>query len=266
MDMPLLTRDLPAKQPPFAIRRKIRMQAHHFPVGILENLIRLAAMGNPDEQQRIWQILKGVGLLLGITVVICGTLAGWGHLPDLLAEWIGFMIGIATSPFFMEVSCIVVGFVLVVSINHWRNQRDGDEFVTLPQENQNPSPRTNMPPVATPPDTPRKVMNVENFLRLSFGDVAGLGRLAREYLAEIRSLLPTWAELAAKEDFQQLREQLHRSKGSASQFGFERLAWLITETETHGFLESNRFDTELFATEINAVDEALSQVMLTFEE
>lgn len=236
-----------------------------FPFGIPKNVVRLARMDD-SKRKRMWQIIKGIGMLLGITAAICGTLVGWGHLPDVLAEWIGFMIGIATSPFFMELSCIVVGFVLVVSINHWRNQRDGDEFVTLPPEIPNSCPRTEMTPAATPTDSPRKVMNVESFLRLSFGDVPGLGRLAKEYLQEIRTALPGWTELASREDFQHLREQLHRSRGSAAQFGFERLAGMIEETELPGFLELHAFNAQRFETAINDVDDALSRLLATFEE
>ena len=224
----------------------------------------MAGMDATD-RQRNGQIFKGVAFLLGITGSVCAVLAGWGHLPDVLAEWIGWMIGIATSPFFMEVSCIVIGFVLIVGINHWRNLRDGDEFVTLPQESPNPIPREQMSPTAITPPPPRKVMNVESFLRLSFGDVAGLCRLASEYLKEIRDDLPTWSALSGQGNYSELRLQLHRSRGSAAQFGFERLSDMIHETEIAGFLEQHGFPAMRFTSEIEEVEQALSQLRVTFE-
>lgn len=218
-----------------------------------------------DTDHRKTQIVIGATILMAITVAICGALIGWGYLPDILAEWIGLMIGIATSPFFMELSCVVMGLMLVVIINHWRRLRDGDEFVTLPSADQTPDPIPNMhPPSEISPPADRKVLNVESFLRLSFNDVPGLGQLANEYVQEIREMQPAWKKLAAAGDFVGLRAQLHRSRGSAVHFGFERLTDLLGLSESPNALEENGFPQEQFAAEIAAVDEALAMLLETF--
>ncbi len=85
------------------------------------------------EENRVKQIAVGVGILLLLTLLVCGSLLGWGYLPGLLGEWIGTMIGVMTTPFFLEGSFIVIGLMIVVTLNHWRQKRDGDEMVYLEQ-------------------------------------------------------------------------------------------------------------------------------------
>ena len=48
-------------------------------------------------------------------------------------EWIGMMVGVMTTPFFLEASFIFIGLTLVMAINHWRQKREGDECVYLEQ-------------------------------------------------------------------------------------------------------------------------------------
>jgi hypothetical protein len=74
-----------------------------------------------------------VGILVVLTVVVTGLLMGWRLLPGLLGEWVGTMIGILTTPFFMEASFAILGLVTVISLNHWRQRKDGDDFVYLEQ-------------------------------------------------------------------------------------------------------------------------------------
>jgi hypothetical protein len=40
-------------------------------------------------------------------------------------------MGIVTTPFLLEGSMIILGFILVILINHWRQRREGDELVYL---------------------------------------------------------------------------------------------------------------------------------------
>lgn len=86
-----------------------------------------------DEDNRVKQIAVGVGILVVLTLTVCGVLVGWRYLPGLLGEWLGMMVGVLTTPFFLEASFIFIGLTLVVAINHWRQKRDGDEFVYLEQ-------------------------------------------------------------------------------------------------------------------------------------
>ena len=82
---------------------------------------------------RVKQVATGAGILILLTVVVTGSLIGWRLLPGLLGEWVGMMIGIMTTPFFMEASFAILGLVAVITLNHWRQHKDGDEFVYLEQ-------------------------------------------------------------------------------------------------------------------------------------
>lgn len=79
------------------------------------------------------QIAIGCGIVAILAVTVCAVLLGWGHLPGLLGQWVGTMIGAMTSPFLMEASFFVIGLCIVVLLNHWRRKRAGDEFVYLEQ-------------------------------------------------------------------------------------------------------------------------------------
>lgn len=70
-------------------------------------------------------------MVLGIGLLVCAGLLGWGHLPGALGEWVGTMVGMLTTPFFMEASFLVLGLCVVVLVNHWRAKREGDDFVYL---------------------------------------------------------------------------------------------------------------------------------------
>jgi hypothetical protein len=83
--------------------------------------------------ERTTQILVCAAILLALTSVVCGLLIGWRYLPGLLGEWTGFMVGVLTSPFFMEASFAVIGLTIVLAINHWRQKRAGDELMYLEQ-------------------------------------------------------------------------------------------------------------------------------------
>lgn len=85
------------------------------------------------KDERVKQVAIGVGILVVLTVVVTGLLMGWRLLPGLLGEWLGTMIGILTTPFFMEASFAILGLVIVISLNHWRQHKDGDDFVYLEQ-------------------------------------------------------------------------------------------------------------------------------------
>jgi hypothetical protein len=81
--------------------------------------------------ERVKQVAVGVIILVTLTVVVAGTLLGWRLIPGLVGEWVGMMIGIATTPFFMETSFAILGLVTVIALNIWRRRKEGDEFVYL---------------------------------------------------------------------------------------------------------------------------------------
>lgn len=83
--------------------------------------------------ERVKQVAIGVSILILLMVTVTGLLLGWRLMPGLLGEWVGMMIGIMTTPFFLEASFAILGLVTVISLNHWRQMKDGDEFVYLEQ-------------------------------------------------------------------------------------------------------------------------------------
>jgi hypothetical protein len=88
-------------------------------------------MARTDEENRRKQIVGGISILVVLMVLVCGTIAGWRYLPGLLGEWIGMMIGVLTTPFFLEGSFLMLGLTIVLVLNIWRRNRDGDDFVDL---------------------------------------------------------------------------------------------------------------------------------------
>lgn len=81
-----------------------------------------------DERKQ--QVMVGLAVLAGVAALIL-LIASGRHLPGLGGEFFGRVLGIITTPFLMETSFIILGFVLVMSLNLWRRHRDGDEFVDL---------------------------------------------------------------------------------------------------------------------------------------
>jgi len=89
-------------------------------------------MSGPKDD-RIRQIFLGAGILMVIAALVCGALLGWRHVPGVFGDWMGFVVGVASTPFFLEASFAVLGLSLVLVINHWRRSRSGDELMYLEQ-------------------------------------------------------------------------------------------------------------------------------------
>jgi len=83
--------------------------------------------------ERVKQVAIGASILLALTVAVPSLLLGWRQLPGLVGEWVGTIIGIMTTPFFMESTFAILGLVIVITLNSWRQRKDGDEFVYLEQ-------------------------------------------------------------------------------------------------------------------------------------
>jgi hypothetical protein len=84
-----------------------------------------------SSELRIRQILAGAVLLLVVTLAVCGLLIGWRYVPGIPGEWVGRMIGLATTPFLMEASFVILGFCIVFWLNHRHSIAEGDEWVML---------------------------------------------------------------------------------------------------------------------------------------
>lgn len=85
------------------------------------------------EENRKAQVVIAAVILTTITLCVATLLIGWHHVPGLLGEWLGMIAGLVSTPFFMEGTFVVLGIVIVYSLNLWRMKKDGDEFVYLEQ-------------------------------------------------------------------------------------------------------------------------------------
>ncbi|TAG09261.1 MAG: hypothetical protein EAZ42_07450 [Verrucomicrobia bacterium] len=81
--------------------------------------------------ERIKQVCIGGGAFLLIAIVMPVSLFSSGRLPGVLGESYSKAIGALTTPFIMETSFVILGFVAVVAINGLRRKKDGSDFVSL---------------------------------------------------------------------------------------------------------------------------------------
>ena len=72
-----------------------------------------------------------MAVLSGLTLIVVVGLMGWRYLPGIWGEWIGMIVGIMSTPFFLEASFIFIGLSIVLIINHHLQKRAGDEFVDM---------------------------------------------------------------------------------------------------------------------------------------
>lgn len=79
---------------------------------------------------RVRQAVMGVLIVVVFSILFLGFQFG-RFLPGLAGEWFARMGGFFTTPFFMEFGIFCLGFVALLTINHWRQKREGDEFVYL---------------------------------------------------------------------------------------------------------------------------------------
>lgn len=100
-------------------------------------MLRFRAMANDDRKR---QILAGLAVLfcLGLFFVILLPLS---FLPGVLGEFFTRIVGILSTPFLMEASLAIVGFLFVILLNLWRQKRDGDELVYLDEVGGAPQER-----------------------------------------------------------------------------------------------------------------------------
>ncbi len=75
--------------------------------------------------------MAGGSILLVVAAVVISLLLFWREIPGLFGETLGKVVGIMSTPFFMEASFVILGFLIVVGLNTWRRHKEGDEFVTI---------------------------------------------------------------------------------------------------------------------------------------
>ncbi len=87
-----------------------------------------------ETENRGKQILVGLSVIAVFTVFVVGLLLGWRLIPGWGGESVGMVAGILSTPFFMEGSFVVMGFLIVIGLNTWRRHKEGDECVYLDEE------------------------------------------------------------------------------------------------------------------------------------
>lgn len=94
----------------------------------------VAMAGYETTENRGKQILVGVAILCTVAVGFVSLLIYWRRIPGWVGESIGTVVGIMSTPFFMEASFVILGMIIVVALNTWRQRKEGDEFVTIEEK------------------------------------------------------------------------------------------------------------------------------------
>lgn len=77
------------------------------------------------------QVFWAIAIFAGILLLIAAMLIARRWVPGFFGEYLAGIAGVVTTPFLLEATFIILGLVIVVALNHWRQKRDGDEFVYL---------------------------------------------------------------------------------------------------------------------------------------
>ena len=188
----------------------------------------LAAAMQRVHDERVKQVAIGGVILTVLTVLVTGALLGWRLLPGLVGEWVGTMIGILTTPFFMEASFAILGLVTVISLNIWCRRKDGDEFVYLEQVAGPASPQ-DLPDHAKwalyrqkplDPESPSLLAQAEGALAIGDYSAAAewIGAMDRDELTqpETLRLRLELAKLTGRPDLAEQLENQINSSGSGA--------------------------------------------------
>jgi len=94
------------------------------------------AMKNEERAEatvRRRQVAVAVLILSGVLLLVAGLLIISRYVPGFVGEYLALVAGLLTTPFLLEAAFIILGLVIVVALNLWRQKRDGDEFVYIDQ-------------------------------------------------------------------------------------------------------------------------------------
>ncbi|WP_035600874.1 hypothetical protein [Haloferula sp. BvORR071] len=90
------------------------------------------------QHERRKQVIVAL-VILGIVALSLLGMAAAAHLPGLAGEFFARVLGLLTTPFILETSFFILGFVIVLTLNQWRQMREGDELVYLEQVQDAPA-------------------------------------------------------------------------------------------------------------------------------
>jgi len=105
-------------------------------------------MAVPSKDERVNQVLIAAAVLAALTCSVVTLLLGWRKVPGVFGEWLGMVVGIMSTPFFLEASFVILGVLLVMVVNAVRRHREGDEFVSVQElhdRDQAPAPAAKPP-------------------------------------------------------------------------------------------------------------------------
>ena len=105
-----------------------------------------ADMKEAADENRKKQVVVGACILLLMAVIAATVVMGAHLVPGVAGEWISMMVGLMTTPVILETSAFIVGLMVVLAINHWREKNDGEELVYLDEPLNGKSP--DLPAVA----------------------------------------------------------------------------------------------------------------------
>jgi uncharacterized membrane protein len=86
-----------------------------------------------SDDERVKQVLIAMAILAAVACGVVTLWLGWMHIPGPAGEFLGMIVGIMSTPFFLEASFVVVGVLIVIVVNAVRRHRDGEDFVTVEQ-------------------------------------------------------------------------------------------------------------------------------------
>ncbi|MCF7676197.1 MAG: hypothetical protein K9N23_09315 [Akkermansiaceae bacterium] len=106
-------------------------------------------MTTPHLDERVKPVLIAMAILLGVSCGVVGLWLGWMHIPGPLGEFVGMVVGVMSTPFFLEASFVIAGILILMLVNAIQRQRDGDEFVTPEQLQAREAAATRTPRVTS---------------------------------------------------------------------------------------------------------------------
>lgn len=94
---------------------------------------KLPLMTLRGDDERVKQMAIAVGILLAVACGVVALWLGWMRIPGPVGEFLGMVVGIMSTPFFLEASFVIVGILILIVVNAIQRQREGDLFLT-PEE------------------------------------------------------------------------------------------------------------------------------------
>ena len=161
-------------------------------------------------------------VILGIVALTVVGMAAAAHLPGVAGEFFARILGIITTPFILEGSFFILGLVIVLTLNQWRQMREGDELVYLEQVQDAPAGLPEQARWAIYPNKPLEPGSVAeaDLLEgaLAIGDHAqaiaildGMSSVERERPEVLRSRIALAEATGKAELARDLREKLDKA-------------------------------------------------------